>query len=443
MMLSFGISMEKILPTIGMLGDVAMGSQEKMNSLTLAFSQVQSAGKMQGQDLLQMINAGFNPLQEISKKTGKSMGELRKEMEKGQISFQMVEDAFKSATSEGGRFYKMAEKQSQTVNGKWSTLMDAINTKFMKLGEKLNPITSKIIDFFINMVDGASKVYHWFNNLGPVAKTFAVGLGVLAGVILAYNAYVAIASMVTTAWTAVTGGLAVAFQLTGIPLIVASIVALIAVIGYVIYKTDGWGKTWTNTMEYMKLSFTQMGAWLSLQWLNVQNTFLSGFEVIQKGWYKLKSLWDKNASNAGLAKIQDDRNKRAEEILKQQNKVSELSKARSAMTVWEVKWNNKKMSDVVKDIKKDVGLETTKTNIGENTDAAGKGSASKALKDTTKGITGGGTRATNINITLKNLVETLNVNSANLTEGVNEIEVKVREALLRVLNSANGVAYGN
>lgn len=88
----------------------------------------------------------------------------------------------------------------------------------------------------------------------------------------------------------------------------------------------------------------------------------------------------------------------------------------------------------------------TKTNIGafnpNAVNANADGGSSKAVKDTAKGITGGGSRPTNINITLKNLVETLQVNSANLTEGANEIEVKVREALLRVLNSANGVAYG-
>ena len=51
-----------------------------------------------------MINAGFNPLQEMAKKTGKSVGELKEEMEKDAISADMVADAFASATAEGGQF---------------------------------------------------------------------------------------------------------------------------------------------------------------------------------------------------------------------------------------------------------------------------------------------------------------------------------------------------
>ncbi|HUH26050.1 MAG TPA: tape measure protein, partial [Flavobacterium sp.] len=98
-MLSFGIDENKIMPTLKAIGDIAMGDANRMNSLTLAFSQMSSTGKLTGQDLLQMINAGFNPLNEISKKTGKSIGDLKKEMEKGSISAKMVEDAFMSATS--------------------------------------------------------------------------------------------------------------------------------------------------------------------------------------------------------------------------------------------------------------------------------------------------------------------------------------------------------
>ncbi|HRO76508.1 MAG TPA: tape measure protein, partial [Crocinitomicaceae bacterium] len=66
-MLGFGIAQEKIMPNLKMLGDVAMGDAQKLESLSLAFAQISSAGKLQGQDLMQLINAGFNPLAEISK----------------------------------------------------------------------------------------------------------------------------------------------------------------------------------------------------------------------------------------------------------------------------------------------------------------------------------------------------------------------------------------
>lgn len=123
-LLSFGISADEALVRIRQIGDVSQGNAERMGALTLAFAQVSSAGKLSGQDLLQMINAGFNPLEEISRKTGKSMAELKTEMAKGAISAEMVADAFASATSEGGRFYGSLEAQSKTFTGQMSTLKD-------------------------------------------------------------------------------------------------------------------------------------------------------------------------------------------------------------------------------------------------------------------------------------------------------------------------------
>jgi len=104
-LMAFGISADEAQLRLGQLGDISQGDAQKLESLTLAFAQMSSTGKLTGQDLNQMINAGFNPLEEMSRKTGKSIGELKDEMAKGAISADMVADAFASATAEGGRFY--------------------------------------------------------------------------------------------------------------------------------------------------------------------------------------------------------------------------------------------------------------------------------------------------------------------------------------------------
>ena len=83
--MSFGMSAEEAQIRMKQLGDISQGDAEKFKSLTLAFAQMSSTGKLTGQDLMQMINAGFNPLEEISRKTGKSIGELKEEMSKGQF----------------------------------------------------------------------------------------------------------------------------------------------------------------------------------------------------------------------------------------------------------------------------------------------------------------------------------------------------------------------
>lgn len=124
-LLNFGINVKEVIPDLQMLGDISGGNAEKMRSLTLAFAQMSSAGRLMGQDLLQMVNAGFNPLQVISEKTGKSMAELKDEMSEGKISVEMVRQAFIDATSEGGRFFGMMDKQSQSFEGLTSTMQDA------------------------------------------------------------------------------------------------------------------------------------------------------------------------------------------------------------------------------------------------------------------------------------------------------------------------------
>ena len=155
-LLQFGIEGDNVVNTLKMLGDVSGGDQAKLDSLALAFGQMSSTGRLMGQDLLQMINAGFNPLQEISEKTGVSMGVLKDKMSKGQISVKDVTEAFKSATSEGGKFYKMLEKQSQTLAGRFSTMRDNMQMLLIAIGNDLAPAFKRLMEAFSVGSQGSS-----------------------------------------------------------------------------------------------------------------------------------------------------------------------------------------------------------------------------------------------------------------------------------------------
>lgn len=148
-LMQFGIESEKVLPTLKMLGDVSMGDQNKLNGLALVFGQIQSTGRLMGQDLLQLINQGFNPLTEISKQTGMSVADLKTAMEEGAISADMVTLAFKSATSAGGLFYNGLEKRSQTLEGKISTLKDNFVTALQRMAEAFLPLMKSATDMLI------------------------------------------------------------------------------------------------------------------------------------------------------------------------------------------------------------------------------------------------------------------------------------------------------
>lgn len=140
-LLSFGVQADKTTPILKALGDVSLGNKERFQSLALAFGQVSSSGKLTGQDLNQMINAGFNPLNEISKRTGESMEQLRDRMSKGGITAKEVEQAFIDATSAGGQFAGGMESASKTMDGMISTLKD--NAKAL-VGQVFEPISNSI-----------------------------------------------------------------------------------------------------------------------------------------------------------------------------------------------------------------------------------------------------------------------------------------------------------
>lgn len=162
-MMGFGMSASDAQKHMKELGDISQGNAERFQSLSLAFAQVSSAGKLSGQDLLQMINAGFNPLNEISKMTGKSVGELKSEMEKGAISADMVAAAMQNATSAGGTFYGSMAAQSKTFSGQMSTLED--NFASLK-GQVSQGVTSMLAGNVLPMVNG------W---LGQLSDAFEKG----------------------------------------------------------------------------------------------------------------------------------------------------------------------------------------------------------------------------------------------------------------------------
>lgn len=169
-MLMFNVQVQDVMRNVKMLGDVTGGNAERFQSMTLAFSQMNSAGRLMGQDLLQMINAGFNPLQQISITTGESMVQLKKRMEDGAISSQEVTQAFIDATSEGGKFDGMAERLSETVGGRLTIAMSDLEQVGIRLGESLGPL---IITLTSGFQDGLAPLNTMLSVVGKIADGWA------------------------------------------------------------------------------------------------------------------------------------------------------------------------------------------------------------------------------------------------------------------------------
>ena len=178
MMTSFGIEAEKSIDYLKAIGDISMGDTGKFNGLALAFSQMSSAGKLMGQDLMQMVNAGFNPLEEISRKTGKSIGELKNEMSKGAISSKMVQDAFISAASAGGKFYGMSQEGAKTLNGQISMLQESFDNMFNEIGGKGEGVVMSAVQMATKLVENYEQVGRIIAGLVVTYGTYKVAVGI-------------------------------------------------------------------------------------------------------------------------------------------------------------------------------------------------------------------------------------------------------------------------
>ena len=177
-LLGFGIEAEKVMPTLKQLGDIAMGDSGRFGSLSLAFAQVSAAGKLMGQDLNQMINAGFNPLEQMAKDTGKSIGQLKDEMSKGAISAQMVADAIKNVTSEGGKFYGMTEKAADTIQSAQSNFTNAITEAFNEMGKSSEGAIK-------GMYNSATAVVQNYDKIGKALVALCATVGTYKGLLIA------------------------------------------------------------------------------------------------------------------------------------------------------------------------------------------------------------------------------------------------------------------
>jgi len=267
-MMSFGISAKDSQKYLSQIGDISMGNAEKLSGLTLAFSQVQSAGKLTGQDLLQMINQGFNPLNIISKETGESMASLKERMSEGGVSAEEVAHAFEIATSKGGLFYQGMEKGAKTTEGQISTLKDSFK-------EATGSLTEALLPTLLSLVQTLTKVADWFSNLsesgkrtiliiggivasiGPLIK---VGLGI-AKIVNAFKTFVTIIKsleVATKLMTIAQGALNVVMALNPITLIIIAIVALIAILVLLWNKCEWFRNGVMAIFEVIKMHITMV-----------------------------------------------------------------------------------------------------------------------------------------------------------------------------------------
>jgi len=180
-LLQFGISQEKVLPLMGRLGDISLGNEERFKGLGVVIGQVSSLGRLQAGDLNQLINRGWNPLNEITARTGETMKEVRKRMSEGKVSYKEVEQAMVDATDKGGKFYNGMAEGSKTLEGKLSTLKDTFNALLQETVKPLfDFLNDTAIPYLTNLIDGFTKLDPAMQN---VIRVFGLG-GIIVPILI-------------------------------------------------------------------------------------------------------------------------------------------------------------------------------------------------------------------------------------------------------------------
>ena len=163
---AFGVESDKVVETTRRLADVSGATGAELQGLVTAYGQVQAKGRLQGEELLQFQERGIALQGELQKMYGLSGEELRKALEKGRISAEAVEVAIIRLTDVGGKYANGAIAQSNTLNGKFSTLMDGIEMLAKGIGKALEPALKRILDLSITVIDKINQAM-----AGPDKKT--------------------------------------------------------------------------------------------------------------------------------------------------------------------------------------------------------------------------------------------------------------------------------
>lgn len=288
LLMNYGFTADDALDKMQMLGDISQGSAEKMNRIATAYGQMSSTGKVSLEDVEQMIEAGFNPLQEISESTGESMESLYDRISAGTISVDEITASMQRSTSEGGRYFQSMKKQSLTFSGQMSTLKDNVQGLlgnvtsgiFEKLAQDVLPKINEVLTTVNTAFEegGFQGVLDAIGEMSPALdgvitkiqsfSTFLQNLGIspaaFAGIVAAIGPAITVVgtlvrgiggistaiSGISTAVSGLGGIKGIFTALTGpVGLTVTAIMGLVAAFSYLMATNDGFRESVMTTIS--------------------------------------------------------------------------------------------------------------------------------------------------------------------------------------------------
>ncbi len=302
LLMNYGFTADDAVNKMMMLGDISQGNADNMARITAVYGQMSLAGKVSLGDIEQMIDAGFNPLQEIADSTGESMESLCDRISNGTVSIDEITASMERSTSEGGKYFGAMKEQSETLDGRFSVLKTTVQEKLGTAFEGLSSfLRDTVLPIAIDLLNNWEKYEPIFITLGILigALTTAYGLNALGITTLtgATGIWAGISGLATGATTALSS--AFAFLTSQIGLIVIAIGAIIA-IGYLLITHWDEVKAFAlNVWNSIQGIFAGFDEWLTnifqTDWTasfgalgNILNAF---FATASSIWGSIKSIF--------------------------------------------------------------------------------------------------------------------------------------------------------
>ena len=176
---AYKIGTDELFETTQRLADISAGLGVSMDRLVLAYGQIRATGYLRASEVRQLTEAGIPIVEELAQKMSQLRGETISAAEvmgmisERAISFGMVKEVFEDMTSAGGMFYKMQEKQAETLRGQWSNLQDSISIMYDEIGRTEN--VNNAMKVMIGLVKTLAE--NW-KNVWVVVKSLSIAVGV-------------------------------------------------------------------------------------------------------------------------------------------------------------------------------------------------------------------------------------------------------------------------
>lgn len=186
-LLAYGTAANEVNDILVHLGDISAGLSVPLNDLVYLYGTTMSQGRMYTMDLRQFMGRGIPMAEELGKIMGKTTQEVQQAVTDGKVGADLVKKAIINMTEEGGKFGGLMEKQSTTLQGKWSNIGDSVDQMFNELGKKSQGIFGTGLDLISSLVDNWETVVKVIGSAAVAVGTYKAGLMAAASIQKAQN----------------------------------------------------------------------------------------------------------------------------------------------------------------------------------------------------------------------------------------------------------------